>query len=193
MSSLKESQSADELLGNDHAALDQLLKELFAALDQAEIPAVFARLDLFWARLAMHIRAENLHLFPAILSRLEKTAPQLKDLPPPVEALEAIARLQADHDFFMHELAAAIKAVRRLKDIGHSEGDGQTLDEVRASIMAINKRLESHNQIEEQLIYRLPAKVLTPSEQRTLTAGIERELQNLPPRFNNAHRAADEK
>lgn len=186
MPSRKESQSADELLGNDHAALDKLLKGLFAALDKAEIPAVFEHLDFFWARLAMHIRAENLHLFPAILSRLEDTGLHLKDLPPPAEALAAIAQLQADHDFFMHELAAAIKAVRRLKNIGHSERESHTLDEVAASITAISKQLESHNRIEEKLVYGLPAKLLTPSEQRTLAAGIERELQNLPPRFNGA-------
>lgn len=184
MSSRKDSQSADELLGNDHAALDKLLRTLFVALDKAQIPAVFEHLDFFWARLAMHIRAENLHLFPAILSRLEDTKSQVKDLPRPADALEAIAQLQADHDFFMHELAAAIKAVRRLKEDGQAESASHTLDEVRASITAISKRLETHNRIEEELVYGLPAKVLTPSEQRALTAGIERELQNLPPRFN---------
>jgi hemerythrin-like domain-containing protein len=171
------------VLAKDHSALDKLLKTLFAALDNAETAAVFERLDFFWARLAMHIRAENLHLFPAILSRLEEV-PQANQFLL-TATREAIAQLRADHDFFMHELAAAIKAMRRLKANGHSESESHTMDEVRASITAITRRLESHNQIEEELVYGLPAKVLTLSEQRTLTAGIERELQNLPPRFES--------
>lgn len=184
MSSPRESQSADELLGNDHAALDGLLKKLVAALDQAETATVFERLDLFWARLAMHIRAEHVHLFPAMLCRLEEFPQRNQSLLLPLTR-EAIAQLRADHDFFMHELAAAIKAMRRLKANGQSEGESHTMDAVRASITAIARRLESHNQIEEELVYGLPAKVLTPSEQRSLAACIERELQNLPPRFNN--------
>ncbi len=51
MASPEESQSAEQLLGDDHEALDQLLKALLAALDEAEMPTVFERLDLFWARL----------------------------------------------------------------------------------------------------------------------------------------------
>lgn len=192
MSSSIESQSPEELLGNDHAALDKLLKTLLAVLDDGQTAAVLERLDLFWARLAMHIRAENLHLFPAILSRLEQL-PQKNQSLLPASTGEAIAQLRSDHDFFMHELAAAIKALRRSKDLGQWEGEGHTLDAVRVRIMAIASRLESHNQVEEGLVYGLPAKVLTPSEQRTLTTSIERELQNLPPRFENTQSSTGKK
>lgn len=178
------SQSADELLGSDHAALNKLFTTVLAALDQGETSAVFERLDLFWARLAMHIRAEHLHLFPAILSGLKDNPTELNGLPSPADVSSAIAQLRADHDFFMHELAAAIKTMRRLKDSAERDVGGRSMNGIRASIIAIGVRLESHNQIEEDLVYGLPAKVLTSSEQRNLTAGIERELQNLPPRFS---------
>ena len=52
-----------------------------------------------WARLAVHIRTEHLHLFPAIARRVNA-------------AERAIDRLRADHDFFMRELAQAIAILR---------------------------------------------------------------------------------
>lgn len=186
MSSPEESQSAEQLLGDDHEALDKLLKALLVALDEAEMPTVFERLDLFWARLAMHIRAENLHLFPAILNRLEESAAQRSQLPLPSETREAIARLRDDHDFFMHEIAAAVKVVRTLISSSHSEAQGRQMEDVRRSIAAVRKRLESHNEVEEKLVYSLPSKLLTPNEQLALVQGIQRELQNLPPRFSDA-------
>ena len=181
----KETQDAKELLAEDHAALDKLLKTLLVALDEDEASTIFQRLDLFWARLAMHIRAEHLHLFPAILNRLENPALQTNESSPAAEIRESIAQLRADHDFFMHELAAAIKTVRILKDTGHSEADSHLLDEVRTGIAAISKRLESHNEVEEELVYLLPVKILTPTEEKMLADGIQRELKNLPPRLAN--------
>jgi hemerythrin-like domain-containing protein len=160
----KETLSAEELLSDDHAALDKLLKIFLAALDKAETPTIFERLDLFWARLAMHIRGENLHLFPAILNRLEDPAQQANQSSLAAETRQAVARLRADHDFSMHESAAAIKTVRTLKDTGHSKAESHLMDEVWASIMAISNRLESHNEVEEKLVYSLPARVLTSNE-----------------------------
>jgi len=181
----KETQSAKELLAGDHAALDKLLKTLLVALDEDEASTILQRLDLFWARLAMHIRAENLHLFPALLNQLEEPAPQANQSSPAAETHQAIAQLRADHDFFMHELAAAIKAVRSLKDTGHSEAGNQSMKNLRAHIMVLSKRLESHNEVEEELVYSLPVQVLTLSEEQALVKGIQRELRNLPPRFSN--------
>ncbi len=66
------------------------------------------------------------------------------------------------------------------------------MDEVWASIMAISNRLESHNEVEEKLVYSLPAQVLTSNEQRALVAGVQRELQNLPPRFSDGEPEAHE-
>ena len=55
----------ESLLEDDHESLGQLLTELDGELAKHNFPRAFELLDLFWARLAIHIRAENLHLFPA--------------------------------------------------------------------------------------------------------------------------------
>jgi hypothetical protein len=60
--------SVESVLEDDHESLGQLLTELDADLAKPNIARAFELLDLFWARLAVHIRAENLHLFPALAS-----------------------------------------------------------------------------------------------------------------------------
>jgi len=65
----------------------------------------------------------------------------------------------------MHELAAAVKIVRTLISMSHSESQGQQMDDVRRNIAAVWKQLESHNEVEEQLVYSLPSKLLTSNEQ----------------------------
>jgi hypothetical protein len=181
----EESQGVEELLGNDHKQLDELLKALLAALNKSDTPALFERLDLFWARLAMHIRAENLHLFPAILNGLDGNAGQRNENLSAVETREAIAQLSADHNFFMHELAASVKTIRTMIEASHSESYSQLIDLVRRSIAAVSKRLESHNEVEEKLVYLLPGRLLTLDQRLTLVQSIRRELQNLPPRFSD--------
>src|SRR6266496_959278 len=61
---------ASRRLADDHLALDEALRQFRETLDTGDIEASHARLDLFWARLAVHIRAEHLHLFPVVLNRL---------------------------------------------------------------------------------------------------------------------------
>jgi hypothetical protein len=56
----------ESLLEDDHASLGQLFAYLDEELARPDIARAFELLDLFWARLAVHIRAENLHLFPAL-------------------------------------------------------------------------------------------------------------------------------
>jgi hypothetical protein len=53
------------VLAHDHSEIDTLTRDLLAALEegdklQVDKLQVFARLDLLWARLAVHIRAEHL-------------------------------------------------------------------------------------------------------------------------------------
>jgi hemerythrin-like domain-containing protein len=174
--------NSEQLLAEDHHALDKLLNALVAAIDENDLATTFARLDLFWARLAMHIRAENLRLFPALLKAVDNDPDDqgTRNLDPMV-ARQAIDRLHSDHDFFMGELAAAVKIMRESMPI--STRENETLDQVRQIVVAVNKRLESHNQLEEELVYRLPAKLLSTDEQSELAASIRRELENLPPRF----------
>jgi hemerythrin superfamily protein len=180
-----QSQSAEGLLAEDHEALDKLLTALLAALDRRDAPTAFARLDLFWARLAMHIRAEHLHLFPAMIRALHgDTGKRLDEASSGAEAREAIAQLRRDHDFFMHELAGAIKVMRDCR--ATSGGDSTTkIESVRQMIATLHKRLEAHNKLEEDLVYRLPAKLLEPEEQTALEAQIGDELKNLPQRFRD--------
>ena len=48
------------LLVHDHLDLKELLVRVVAALKGVDAVAAFDLLDRFWARLAMHIRAEHL-------------------------------------------------------------------------------------------------------------------------------------
>ena len=87
--------SARRRLSDDHHAVSEVLEQLLTALDIGDVEMSHSKLDLLWARLAVHIRAEHLHLFPAVIARLP-------------EAQTIVEDLRTDHDFFMHELARAI-------------------------------------------------------------------------------------
>src|SRR3982750_973169 len=108
--------NAASVLAHDHSEVDTLIHELLAALGEGNKTQSFARLDLLWARLAMHIRAENLCLFPAILAALDNVIGTPQDgVPSLEEASMMIARLRDDHDFFMRELVSAVKTMREVK------------------------------------------------------------------------------
>ena len=108
----------NSLLANDHAELDALADALVASLDGSDAQCIHRNLDYFWARLAMHIRAEHLHLFPALL-RACRTLPAEAESGTSPKILESrIERLKDDHDFFMRELAAAVKQARELEARG---------------------------------------------------------------------------
>ena len=161
---------ADERLLHDHLELGDLLNQLDAALEANDAARTHATLDLFWARLAMHIRAEHLHLFPAI-SRVAR---------PPEELENTIAILREDHDFFMRELSQAIAITRNIKD-----NTAEPLEEVTKKIAAVRARLVKHNEIEETGIYVWSSSLLTEAEQSVLAWLVQKELENLPPRFGD--------
>ena len=99
-------------LADDHSEIDVLLEEFFDTLRFADVELMYKSLDFFWARLAMHIRAEHLHLFPAITNAIETQAAENNSpVPSLTEALNAINALQSDHNFFMRELLSAIKKI----------------------------------------------------------------------------------
>jgi transposase-like protein len=85
--------------------------------------------------------------------------------------------LRADHDFFMRELARAIGILRKLPDETKLAAVGETIREVE-------KRLATHNEIEESQVYRWSSTILTEPEQLELLTRINAELQNRPPRFS---------
>ena len=173
-----------DLLERDHEELDGVLGELFLALDHSDKDQSFTLLDLLWARLAIHIRAEHLCLFPAILGAPQALLTGRGGAPRLDEAQSAIAVLRSDHDFFMHELAKAINLMRALKGIPDVGAAGEGLGEVLSIVLSVKTRLSAHNQLEENQVYRWIDVLLNEAECSALDARVRRELENLPSRFN---------
>ena len=166
------------VLAHDHAEIDTLTGDLLAALEQGDKLEVFTRLDLLWARLAVHIRAEHLCLFPSILEAdftISSGGPQYQ------EVRSAIDQLRLDHEFFMRELGANVKIMRQ-------EAASEQLPEVRRSVVVIQRRLTKHNQLEEDYVYKWINVLLGEVQRLALTAGLKRELENIPPRFSSDFR-----
>lgn len=174
-------ETIDELLAKDHKQLDKLLGAVRAALEGQNSVEAFETLDLFWARLAMHIRAENLHLFPSVLNKVkgEEGESHFQDLPSR-EVQEDIEHLTTDHNFFMQQLSRAIRILRETPIASDSVVE---LETVREIVGEVSERLTAHNELEEIIIYQMPAKLLSDEERIELAALIQRELKNLPPRF----------
>src|SRR3954467_7063406 len=95
----------------DHHSLGELLSRLQTTIANRDVRTAHAALDLFWARLAVHIRAEHLHLFPSILNASTDTG-DLASGPSMRKAQAIINALVDDHDFFMRELSSAIMVLR---------------------------------------------------------------------------------
>jgi NADH dehydrogenase/NADH:ubiquinone oxidoreductase subunit G len=172
-----------ELLAQDHAQLDRLFSELCVAFKMGEVRSIHQRLDQFWARLAVHIRAEHLGLFPATLNALSSGANGAEGAPSLSEAQQAIEELRRDHDFFMHELSRAIKSVRGLLTTSDNQRLGKELKNVEASMAAVAERLETHNKFEEERIYLWSGEILTEAQQSELASRVQAELSKMPPRF----------
>ena len=174
------------LLAHDHSDLDELLAQFFRALGASDLAQSFDKLDLFWARLAMHIRAEHLHLFPTLLHALE-SLDQTKEAPRGAPSLEAaqstISRLRQDHDFFMSELASAIRCLRQLRENTHPDRSS-LVQKVREKIVAVSERLKVHNELEESDVYPLAKVLLTAAGCAALNEKMQKELSNVPARFS---------
>lgn len=173
--------STKDLLSADHAEAGHLLDKVFAALNKADCQNAFELLDLFWARLAMHIRAEHLHLFPALMSSVDSGSIKNGGLPTKSVA-EVITQLHLDHDYFMTELAGAIKQMRSLIINGETNASS-VLADVATRLERLQDRLKSHDELEEAAIYTLADLIYSPAEVLNLNSQIRKELENLPPRF----------
>lgn len=160
--------SARDILESDHRELDHLMANLLEELAREEPdPAkAYHRLDLFWARLAVHIRAEHLVLFPSVLAAADENDRH--------RLTGTLAELRHDHDFFMKQLARAVKALRLVPDFGN---EPETFVVIRELVDQVATRLQSHNDLEEKTVY--PLADLSPSDR----SRIQKELANLPPRF----------
>jgi len=161
--------NAHERLSDDHQEVGEILEQLRTALNAKDVRATHERLDLLWARLAVHIRAEHLHLFPTVIMRS-------KD-----EAQSVIDGLRSDHDFFMRELARAIGILRELRQSTSDEARWTVVSDI---VQEIERRLVTHNEIEEKTIYPWATSMLTEPEQSELVTRINAELENRPPRFS---------
>jgi iron-sulfur cluster repair protein YtfE (RIC family) len=171
----------ESLLEDDHALLGQLLTELDAELSKPNIARAFELLDLFWARLAVHIRAENLHLFPALANAPASLFTAKDPLPASEEVHKVLARLRSDHDFFMKELAREIKAMREIA--GSPEAHLEELEVLRQRLANVRERLEAHNLLEEEQAYVWPSMLFDEQTSADLCDQLRHELENLPPRF----------
>ena len=179
---MKSDNETEKLLASDHTALDHAFDALVLAIDENDPVESFSRLDLLWARLAMHIRAEHLCLFPAILSAFAAAQSAQKTTLDSDAVRDAIEELRKDHDFFMHEMARAINILRKIKTSGN-EHSNTWQDTVRQVTLAIRHRLETHNALEEEKLYRWASTLLTGPDQAGLASRVRSELENLPPRF----------
>lgn len=176
--------AVESLLEDDHQSLGKLLGEVDGALGKAAIQHAFELLDLFWARLAVHIRAENLHLFPTLIN----AAPLFtgKDARPTfAEAQEAFARLRSDHDFFMKELAQMINVMRDM--VRRESIPTEEVEELQRRLAVIEERLNNHNRLEEEQVYVWPSLLFDEQKVAELTVQLRKELENLPPRFDPGH------
>jgi hypothetical protein len=174
------------LLEKDHDNLGEMLENLSNAFENANVEEIYTKLDFFWARLAMHIRAEHLHLFPAI-----SCASEMPEYPAendfslnPKTVRDILKQLRDDHDFFMHELAAAIKMLREIREENNTDS-AEKLSRAREKVAAVSVRLEAHNELEESEVYLWAEKLLVPSHRDQITERMKTEIEHLPPRFDN--------
>ena len=172
-------------LEDDHDSLGKLLAELDAELAAQNISHAFELLDLFWARLAVHIRAENLHLFPALADASASSFSGKGNLPTSDDAHNTLLQLRSDHDFFMKELASMMKTARKIQVA--AEPAEKHSEEFRKRISAIAKRLETHNVLEEEQVYTWPALLFDKKMVTRLGERMQLELKNLPPRISESH------
>jgi hypothetical protein len=173
---------AESVLADDHSEIDILIGDLLAALEEGEKSKTFACLDLLWARLAVHIRAEHLCLFPSILEAdFSDTCSNLTFH----EAQRAIDTLRLDHDFFMRELGTSVNAIRNQEDASDHEAVNKQFQEVRRSIVEVQTRLAKHNELEEHQVYKWVNVLLDETKRSVLADQIRRELENMPARFRS--------
>ena len=172
------------LLAHDHSELDAALGGVFSALADEKVERSFKNLDLFSARLAMHIRAENVHLFPVLLEASKRSG-KAADVPALEKVEEIIAQLRADHDFFMSELAAAMTQLRELRR-GDRQDAAPVFAKIREQMTRLRRRFHTHNALEESQVYHWAGSLLDRSEQKALKEKLQRELGNLSPRFRAA-------
>jgi hypothetical protein len=168
-------------LVSDHQELERLFKELEPLLDGGRTLAALRHLDLIWARLAVHIRAEHLVMFHAL-----RTACPDVGAPSREEMDAALSRLADDHDRFMRDLAVAVNLLKRhVAATGDAPLPDDALQSVRLHVERVTEGLEPHNALEEERVYRWLDELLTVEERQDVTERMRAELSAMPPRFSD--------
>lgn len=176
--------AAQELVA-DHRDLDRLMGEGERALTAGDAAAALERLDLLWARLAVHIRAEHKVLFDVISDAVRLSGGD----PGPEEVDATIVRLRDDHDLFMRELAEAVNALKAAQAGESAELDPAVVEKVQGHLDAVRERMPTHNELEEERVYRWLGTLLPLDEQDRARERMVAELRDLPPRFDRAEEA----
>jgi hypothetical protein len=176
-------QEVASALTDDHLQVDKLINKLLVALDQRDKRTSFELLDLLWARLAVHIRSEHHCLFPSILEAPRAHFTGTGGAPEYQEALSAIDHLRLDHEFFMRELGTAVNAMRKQGPRSDHDVISKQLRDVRSSVLKVRSRLNTHNHLEENHVYKWVDVLLGEAERSALSARIRHEIENIPPRF----------
>jgi len=172
-----------DILVNDHAEVDALLRGVMLAFDGGNTSEVFSKLDYLWARLAVHIRAEHLHLFPALLSAASTDgAGRPPGAPGASEVKASVEVLREDHDYLMRGLAEALNGVRTLAAPDCAAHAGWLL-RVRERVQAVAARLAEHNRLEEGQVYLWETTLLRENARAELRGRMKSKIENLPPRF----------
>ncbi|MEO5859937.1 MAG: hemerythrin domain-containing protein [Pyrinomonadaceae bacterium] len=167
----------DDLLTHDHSEIDTMVDNVVGMFSSGEPGPIYQAIDLIWARLAIHIRAEHLHLFPT-----------LTDASRFLNATEAhsienrIEELRKDHNFFMREMIGTIKTMRQIV-ANPDSSELSRLGDVKQRIGGLRRRLIMHNGKEESEIYPLADRLLSPEAAAMLRTKMRSELDNLPPRL----------
>ncbi len=170
--------AAAEDLVHDHEVLSGILSEYERVFAEGNLPEAATLLDYFWARLALHIRAEHHVLFPRIY---EKAAASSS---PPLKEVEAVfGTLRKDHDLFMTALAEAVTTLKALVQAPREPARKEILGRVAKYVESVKGRLDSHNILEEGKVYLWLDLGRGLGERAEVAGAIRKELENFPPRF----------
>ena len=163
----------------DHEVLVDLTSQATEQLDKRELSWAFHTLDFLWASMDVHVRVVRSSLFPAILSaRRDRFG--LAEIPSYDEACKVIARLQADHDFFMSELEECVAALRPFRK--NADKNESLLEGMRERILKFAARLLQHRD-EEEVVHQWPRRLLQPAELTNLQKVVRHQSQEVPLRF----------
>lgn len=173
-----------ENLDRDHQSMAEALEDLRMLLQKGDLNWAFELLDLFWTQLTVHIRSENVCLFPAILNAQREAFTGENGLPTFEEVKRVIDKLRADHSFFSDQVSQALRSIRELlaQPVTSEVNPESQLAEITRSMLAVEERLREHTELEHQQVYKWPEVLLPPAEYELLKSVMSGEVEKMPRR-----------